>query len=73
MFEPQEIFSTRKLVMSSKKETTYGTPLLDASLTQTVRFNPGDFIDVAKDYYSDSGEGGQGPQLGDRSTRRSRR
>jgi hypothetical protein len=46
--------------MGSKKETTYGTPLLDASLTQRVRFDAGDFFALAKEFYSDAEKAGKG-------------
>jgi hypothetical protein len=58
-FEPQEVF-LRNLVLGSKKQTTYGTALLDASLTKRVRFDGGDFFTLSKEFYSDSEKAGKG-------------
>jgi hypothetical protein len=58
-FEPQEVF-LRNLVLGSKKQTTYGTALLDASLNKRVRFDAGDFFVLSKEFYHDGEKAGKG-------------
>jgi hypothetical protein len=59
-YESQELTSVRQLAVGAKKETTYGTGLLDASFTHQPRFEPGAFHSLQKQYYSDADKAGKG-------------
>ncbi|MBZ5629824.1 MAG: hypothetical protein LAO06_13275 [Acidobacteriia bacterium] len=58
-FEAQKSIS-RNLVLSAKKQTTYGTVIADADLTHRVRFDPSSFEKVAKTFRSDFSRAGKG-------------
>jgi len=56
-----QLIRTRAAVISDKKQTTYGTALLDASLTHSLRFEGGAFPDFpVKEYFSDLDLAGKG-------------
>jgi len=51
-----QLIRARAIVISDKKETTYGTALLDASLTHSMRFDGGAFATLPEsEYFSDAG------------------
>jgi hypothetical protein len=59
-YEAQESYSIRKMAIGLKKQTTYGTKLLDASYVHTPRFEPGAFAEIAADFYADGDKAGKG-------------
>lgn len=59
-FEPQELLVARNLVLATKKQTTYGTGVLDANFLRRPRFDPGAFAEIAKNYYADGDKAGKG-------------
>jgi hypothetical protein len=59
-YEAQESYSIRKMAIGLKKQTTYGTKLLDASYVHTPRFEPGAFAEIAAEFYSDGDKAGKG-------------
>lgn len=58
-YAPQHV-TLRNMVVGSKKQTTYGTALLDASLTRRLRFDQSAFAQFTKEYYSDIDRAGKG-------------
>jgi|SRR5579864_1091215 len=58
-FEAQQ-YDIREILIGPFKETTYGTALLDASLTHRLRAAPGDFATILRTYRSDVDHSGKG-------------
>lgn len=61
-YVPQHV-TLRNMVVGSKKQTTYGTALLDASLTRRLRFDQSAFAAFGKEYYSDMDRAGKGHEF----------
>jgi hypothetical protein len=59
-YEPQDVFQARNIVIGPKKQTTYGTALLDASLTQRIRMDGGAFAQITKEFHNDLDRSGKG-------------
>ena len=59
-YETQQPHLVRNLVLSANKQTTFGTALLDASLTYRERQDPGAFVSIPKQFYTDIERAGKG-------------
>jgi len=61
-YVPQHV-TLRNMVLGPKKQTTYGTALLDASLTRRLRFDQSAFAQFDKEYFSDGNLAGKGHEF----------